>query len=268
MDTVGLLMAGWNVLHITTDIDLVDGQSPPTPASSGRSRHDRDMTVTFEVGSLVQARGREWVVQPGCSDDLLIVRPLGGGVDDTAGGAARRGTDPARDVPTAVARRPRRRPLRPAPARCPADRVPILRRTVPLPGGHRGQPRPYQVRAASAGTAPGHGASAHRRRRGHRQDRRSWAYCLRAAGHGEIPAAGRPLPAEPGRTMAQELVDQVRPGSRTGPARYDPPPGTRPGHGRIGLRPSPRHRRVHRLHQGRTPPQRLPARGPRPGDRR
>ena len=43
------------------------------------------MTVTFEVGSLVQARGREWVVQPGSSDELLIVRPLGGGVDDTAG---------------------------------------------------------------------------------------------------------------------------------------------------------------------------------------
>jgi superfamily II DNA or RNA helicase len=43
------------------------------------------MTVTFEVGSLVQARGREWVVQPGSSDALLIVRPLGGGIDDTSG---------------------------------------------------------------------------------------------------------------------------------------------------------------------------------------
>jgi superfamily II DNA or RNA helicase len=48
------------------------------------------MTVTattsaFEVGTLVRARGREWVVQPGSSDLLLIVRPLGGGVEDTAG---------------------------------------------------------------------------------------------------------------------------------------------------------------------------------------
>ncbi len=39
---------------------------------------------TFEVGALVSARGREWVVQPGSSESLVIVRPLGGGVDDTA----------------------------------------------------------------------------------------------------------------------------------------------------------------------------------------
>ena len=38
----------------------------------------------FEIGSLVQARGREWVVQPGSTDELVIVRPLGGGIDDTA----------------------------------------------------------------------------------------------------------------------------------------------------------------------------------------
>lgn len=47
------------------------------------------MTVTtpaaYEVGTLVRARGREWVVQPGSTDRLLVVRPLGGGVDDTAG---------------------------------------------------------------------------------------------------------------------------------------------------------------------------------------
>ncbi len=43
------------------------------------------MTATFEVGSLVRARGREWVVQPGSGAELLIVRPLGGGADDTAG---------------------------------------------------------------------------------------------------------------------------------------------------------------------------------------
>lgn len=40
---------------------------------------------TFAVGTLVRARGREWVVQPGSTDHLLVVRPLGGGVDDTAG---------------------------------------------------------------------------------------------------------------------------------------------------------------------------------------
>lgn len=40
---------------------------------------------TFAVGTLVRARGREWVVQPGSTDELLIVRPLGGGTSDTAG---------------------------------------------------------------------------------------------------------------------------------------------------------------------------------------
>ena len=43
------------------------------------------MTIeVFEVGALVSARGREWVVQPGSSESLVIVRPLGGGVDDTS----------------------------------------------------------------------------------------------------------------------------------------------------------------------------------------
>jgi superfamily II DNA or RNA helicase len=34
--------------------------------------------MTFAVGSLVKARGREWVVLPDSADDLLVVRPLGG----------------------------------------------------------------------------------------------------------------------------------------------------------------------------------------------
>lgn len=40
--------------------------------------------ATFEVGALVSARGRDWVVQPGSTNSLIVVRPLGGGVDDTA----------------------------------------------------------------------------------------------------------------------------------------------------------------------------------------
>ena len=34
--------------------------------------------MSFAVGSLVRARGREWVVLPETSDDLVMVRPLGG----------------------------------------------------------------------------------------------------------------------------------------------------------------------------------------------
>ena len=41
--------------------------------------------TSFAVGSLVAARGREWVVLPDSSDDFLVLRPLGGTDDDIAG---------------------------------------------------------------------------------------------------------------------------------------------------------------------------------------
>lgn len=41
--------------------------------------------MTFAVGSLVRARGREWVVLPDSTDDLLMLRPLGGADDEVTG---------------------------------------------------------------------------------------------------------------------------------------------------------------------------------------
>ena len=41
--------------------------------------------MTHAIGSLVRARGREWVVLPESSDELLLVRPLGGTDDEIAG---------------------------------------------------------------------------------------------------------------------------------------------------------------------------------------
>ncbi len=41
--------------------------------------------MTFAVGSLVQARGREWIVLPESRDDLLVLRPLGGSDEEIAG---------------------------------------------------------------------------------------------------------------------------------------------------------------------------------------
>lgn len=41
--------------------------------------------MTFSSGSLVRARGREWVVLPESADDLLVVRPLGGSDDEVTG---------------------------------------------------------------------------------------------------------------------------------------------------------------------------------------
>jgi superfamily II DNA or RNA helicase len=44
------------------------------------------VTATYEVGTLVTARGREWVVLPRSkAPDFLVLRPLGGGDDEVAG---------------------------------------------------------------------------------------------------------------------------------------------------------------------------------------
>lgn len=41
--------------------------------------------MTYAVGSLVKARDREWVVLPDSTDDLLVLRPLGGSDDEITG---------------------------------------------------------------------------------------------------------------------------------------------------------------------------------------
>ncbi len=41
--------------------------------------------MKFTAGSLVRARGREWVVLPESADDFLVLRPLGGTDDEVAG---------------------------------------------------------------------------------------------------------------------------------------------------------------------------------------
>ena len=41
--------------------------------------------MNFTVGSLVKARGREWVVLPESDDHLLILRPLGGSDQEVTG---------------------------------------------------------------------------------------------------------------------------------------------------------------------------------------
>jgi superfamily II DNA or RNA helicase len=55
--------------------------------------------MTMTVGSLVRARGREWVVLPGSDDDFVILRPLGGGDDDIAGVFTSEGVEPASFAP-------------------------------------------------------------------------------------------------------------------------------------------------------------------------
>ena len=39
----------------------------------------------FSLGSLVSVRDREWIVQPGSTQDLLLLKPLGGSEDEIIG---------------------------------------------------------------------------------------------------------------------------------------------------------------------------------------
>lgn len=41
--------------------------------------------MQYPVGSLLRARGREWVILPDSEDDFLVLRPLGGSEQETAG---------------------------------------------------------------------------------------------------------------------------------------------------------------------------------------
>ncbi len=41
--------------------------------------------MSYAIGSLVKARGREWVVLPDSEEDLLVLRPLGGTEDEVTG---------------------------------------------------------------------------------------------------------------------------------------------------------------------------------------
>jgi len=52
-------------------------------------------TLNVAVGSLVRARGREWVVLPGTTTDFLLLQPLGGGPDDVVGVFPDEGVEPA-----------------------------------------------------------------------------------------------------------------------------------------------------------------------------
>ena len=45
----------------------------------------RKLVMNFEAGSIVRARRREWIVQPGSTDDLLLLAPLGGASSDQTG---------------------------------------------------------------------------------------------------------------------------------------------------------------------------------------
>lgn len=43
------------------------------------------MSTSLQPGKLVSLRGRDWVILPSDDSDLLVVKPLGGSDEETAG---------------------------------------------------------------------------------------------------------------------------------------------------------------------------------------
>ena len=58
---------------------------PGAPAGVRTRPRQGVPTVSFAAGSLVRARGREWVVLPESDDELVMVRPLGGADEEITG---------------------------------------------------------------------------------------------------------------------------------------------------------------------------------------
>ena len=265
---------GWTVVRVRHDDDwaLSRGGIPPSSARAiGRpgSMTRKDCPEhDVRLGSLVHARGREWVVLPESADDFLVLRPLGGGDDDTAGVFPRSRRIAAGDVPAADRRRPRRRRQRRPAAHRAAHRVPVHRRPVPLAGQPRRRAARLPVRPADAGAAPGHGPAAHRRRRRHRQDHRGRADRRRAARPGRRPPSRRAVQPRAGRAVAARAAREVRHRRRARAALDGHAARTRPAAERVAVRPVPVRRGLHRLHQVAQPPPRVPQPLPRARDRR
>ena len=164
----------------------------------------------FAPGSLVTARGREWVVLPDSEPDMLVLRPLGGADDDVAAvfpdlePVAQASFPPpdADDLGDAQAAGLLRTALRIGfrSSAGPFRSLAVYRRGTPaLPAG-----------AVADGHAPGHGPAGDLRRRGHRQDRRVRAHRRRAARPGGGEGTRRALPASPRRAVAGRAAHQVR----------------------------------------------------------
>ena len=224
--------------------------------------------TTFPPGTLVRARGRDWLVIPGGTDGMLRARPLGGSDAETTLLLPRVRPPSPGGVRPAHRRRPRRRQPRPAAARRVAAVVSGHRRPVPLLRQDRRHPPQLSAGAADDGRRPGHHPAADRRRRRHRQDRRSGPDRGRTAGHrGRRTPGGAVLPPA-GPAVAGRAADQVR-HRRPTLAALDGQPAATQRAVRIHHLPAlPVPGDLHRLHQAAHPPRRIRRPLPGIGDRR
>ena len=227
--------------------------SCPIPERLRVTRGDTVTTTelpTFEVGTLVQARGREWVVLPQSQPPrFLVLRPLGGADDEVAGvfpsleqvsPATFEAPDPT-DAGTAVSAGLLRTALRIG-FRASAGPFRSLARLAVEPRAYQLVPllmalRQDTVRMLIADDV-GIGKTVE-------------AGLIAAELLEQGDATGLAVLCGPAlaEQWQRELAGQVRHPRRAGAARHDPQAGTGPAAGRDAVRPVPAHRRVHRLHQ-------------------
>ena len=215
------------------------------------------MDVAYAPGSLVTARGREWVVLPDSDPDLLVLRPLGGSDDEIAA------VFPDLE-PVDQARFPA-----PSPDDLGDARAAGLLRTA-LRIGFRSsagpfrslasiavEPRPYQLVPLLMAMRQPTVRMAICDDVGIGKTVESGLIAVRAAGPGRGQRAGGAVLAGAGRAVAGGTAHQVRHRRRARARLHGAAPGARARLRRVPLRQAPDRGGLHRLHQVAAAPRRL-----------
>ena len=214
--------------------------------------------MIFTPGSLVTARGREWVVLGDSDPELLMVRPLGGGDEETTGiltqveqvePAGFAMPNPATDLGDAQSARLLRDALRlgfrsgAGPFRS-AGRIAV-------------QPRPYQlvpllmalrldpVRMLIADDV------------GVGKTIEAGLVARELLESGDARQAGGPVPSSPGGTVAGRTAVQVPHRGRVGAGFHHRPAGTEPSRWKVAVRDGRLLRGLARFHQVQASPRRV-----------
>ena len=203
-------------------------------------------------GSLVKARGRDWVVLPDAAPGLLVARPLNGDPELVTGLFADEVQEATFPKPATGRARWGQSRCRAAPNRA-AGGFHVQRRPVPLARLDSGRAAPYQLVPLLLALRLDVVRLLDRRRRRHRQDHRGRARSPTRCSRGRGPRLAVLCSPAPGRAVAGRTAREVRHRCRAGPAlhrqrgwsaRFAPTSrsSTLPLHGRL-----------HRLHQVRPP---------------
>ena len=226
------------------------------------------LDAKFTPGTFVRARGREWLVLPESTDEILLVRPAGG-LDEEVTGIA-----PAVE-PIETATFPMPRPDRPGDhnaCRLLRDAARLSTRAAAGPFRSFGriavEPRPYQlvplmmamrldpIRLLIADDV-GIGKTVE-----------ALLIVRELLDRGEITRMAVLCPPHLAEQWQREMAEKFHIDADARAQLDDPATGAQPARGRLGLRTPPLRHRLHRLHQGPKAPGRFPASLPGTRNRR